>query len=110
MDIHSIRLKSRINGFLPPPAPSPVMPVKAPRCAPCGIHDFSVSVIKALDPGAARKSWMPAFAGMTGIFGGNSHIFASLASLLRALSLVSQLLGVELQNSAKNPVLMAGQP
>ena len=53
---------------------------------------------------------MPAFAGMTGFFGGNSHIFASLASLLRALSLVSQLLGVELQNSAKNAVLMAGQP
>jgi len=87
------------------------MPAKAPRCAPCGIHDFSVSVIKALDPGAARKSWIPAFAGMTGFFGGNSHIFASLASLLRAPSFsVSQLLGVEMQNSAKNAVLMAGQP
>jgi hypothetical protein len=48
---------------------------------------------------------------MTGFFGGNSHIFASLASLLRAPSFsVSQLLGLELQNSAKNAVLMAGQP
>jgi hypothetical protein len=39
---------------------NPVMPAQA------GIHDFSVSVTKALGPGAARKSWMPAFAGMTG--------------------------------------------
>jgi hypothetical protein len=39
--------------------PSPVMPAKA------GIHDFSVNVTKALDPGAAKKSWMPACAGMT---------------------------------------------
>jgi hypothetical protein len=33
--------------------------------AQAGIHDFSVSVTKANDPGAATKSWMPAFAGMT---------------------------------------------
>jgi len=37
---YSIQLKYRINGRLPPPAPSPVMPAKA------GIHDFSVSVTK----------------------------------------------------------------
>jgi hypothetical protein len=36
------------------------MPAKA------GIHDFSVSAAKALDPGTAKKSWMLAFAGMTG--------------------------------------------
>jgi hypothetical protein len=42
------------------------MPLKS-----CGIHEFSGSVTKALDPGDAKKSWMPreaprgAFAGMT---------------------------------------------
>jgi hypothetical protein len=37
--------------------------------APAGIHDFSVGVTKALDPGATKKSWMPACAGMTSFFG-----------------------------------------
>jgi hypothetical protein len=83
------------------------MPAKAPRCAPCGIHDFSVSVIKALDPGAARKSWMPAFAGMTGFFGCHSDEFASWSSQIRDPS--SELLGVELQHSAKRAALMSGQ-
>jgi hypothetical protein len=41
--------------------------------AQAGIHDLSVGVTKALDPGAAKKSWMPAFAGMTGFFHGNGH-------------------------------------
>ncbi len=36
-----------------------VMPAQA------GIHDFLPSVITPLDPGAAKKSRMPAFAGMT---------------------------------------------
>jgi len=36
--------------------------------APAGIHDFSVSVAKALDPGAAKKSRMPACAGMMRFF------------------------------------------
>jgi hypothetical protein len=76
--VYAIQLKSRINGFLSPPAPPPVMPAKA------GIHDFSVSVTKALVPGAARKSWMPAFAGMTRFFGGHRHTFAPLAAQLRA--------------------------
>jgi len=44
-----------------------VMPAKA------GIHDFLVSVTKALDPGAARKSWMPAFAGVTGVRAGGGR-------------------------------------
>jgi hypothetical protein len=54
------------------------MPAKA------GIHDFFVSVTKALDPGAAKKSWMPACAGMTGFFCGHRHIFAYLAYQRRA--------------------------
>jgi hypothetical protein len=36
-----------------------VMPAQA------GIHDFFFSVTKALDLAVARKSWMPACAGMT---------------------------------------------
>jgi hypothetical protein len=65
------------------------MPAKA------GIHDFSVSVTKALDPGAARKSWMPAYAGMTCFFGGQRHIFACLAAQRRAPSFSGyQVLGV----------------
>jgi hypothetical protein len=60
------------------------MPAKAPRGAPRGIHDFSVSVTKALDSGTATKSWMPACAGMTRCFGVHRHIFASLAAQLRA--------------------------
>jgi len=41
--------------------------------AKAGIHDFLISVTTALDPGAARKSWMPAFAGMTGGRGRMGH-------------------------------------
>jgi hypothetical protein len=44
------------------------MPAKA------GIHDCSVNLIKALDAGAAKKSWMPAFAGMTGEGAGGVRI------------------------------------
>jgi hypothetical protein len=43
----------------PKPSKKPVMPAQA------GIHDFLVSGPKPLDPRAAGKSWMPAFAGMT---------------------------------------------
>jgi hypothetical protein len=42
------------------PPKNRVMPAKA------GIHDFSVNATNALDTGAAKKSWMPAYAGMTG--------------------------------------------
>jgi hypothetical protein len=54
------------------------MPAKA------GIHHFSFSVTKVLHPSAAKKSWMPAYAGMTGFFGGHRHISASLAAQLHA--------------------------
>jgi hypothetical protein len=48
-----------VKGCLRPPK-NRVLPAQA------GIHDFSVTATKALELGAARKSWMPAFAGMTG--------------------------------------------
>jgi hypothetical protein len=83
------------------------MPVKAPRGARRRTHDFSVSVKNALDPGASKKSWMPAFAGMTGFFGCHSDEFASWSSQIRDPS--SELLGVALQHSAKRAALMSGQ-
>jgi hypothetical protein len=65
---HGLRRRQRPKepNMCPWPPKNPVMPAKAPRGAPRGIHDFSFSITKALDPGTAKKSWMPAFAGMTG--------------------------------------------
>ena len=58
------------------------MPEKA------GIHDFSVSVTKALDPGAPKKSWMPAFAGMTCSMGGPTFFSKQNILLLRPIAAI----------------------
>jgi hypothetical protein len=54
------------------------MPAKA------GIHDFFAAPASSAFMRLTEQSWMPAFAGMTGFFGGHRHIFASLAAQLRA--------------------------
>jgi hypothetical protein len=66
---YSMRLKSRINGFL---SPSTVMPAKA------GIRDFFAAPGSSGVMTLGKMSWWRACAGMTWIFGGRRPTSASV--------------------------------